>query len=320
MGILMMLMIISSTIDHEDTKNIITMFWNLENFYDWKDQGTCDSDYDFSSMGPKHWTYRKFCRKCESVSKTIFMVAEKEGKMPDVIGFAEVENKDVLYRLISNTLLRKCDYQIVHFDSGDKRGIDVALLYRETIFDLISTSLKVPHLDGNKIKTRDMLHVALKHKYSDKEYDFIVCHHPSKYGGEEISGPKRSAAINALKETCDSLKGCNLIIMGDFNDVPEAPQFEILSDTVVCMADTLHMQHEGTIRYKGNWELIDMFFISDVLKDISRMKIIDYPFLLRKESSHSGFKPFRTYVGPRYIGGVSDHLPIVLKMDFSKNH
>ena len=143
---------------------MIVMFWNLENFFDWTDQGTGESDSEFSSKGKKHWTKDKFYIKCDAVSKAIFMAGESYGRIPDVIGFAEVENKGVLQRLLSSTLLRKCDYKVVHFDSGDRRGIDVALLYREGLFELVSTSVKVPGYDGVKMQTRDMLHVCLKSK------------------------------------------------------------------------------------------------------------------------------------------------------------
>lgn len=300
--------------------DILAMFWNLENFFDWRDQGTGESDRDFSSQGARHWTSRKFYAKCNAVSKVIFNIACKQGRLPDVIGFAEIENRGVLSRLISSTLLRKCDYRIVHFDSGDRRGIDVAFIYRESIFELLTTSRKVPEINKLRIPTRDMLHIALKHRKSGREMDFIVCHHPSKFGGEEESRIKRSAAMNALKEMCDSLKGCEIVAMGDFNDHPDASQFDILKDLLVNKADSLADSGRGTIRYEGKWELIDMFLVSSSLSEASRMEIIELPFLMIREARHSGFKPFRTYSGPRYIGGVSDHLPIILKLDLPKIH
>ena len=126
--------------------------------------------------------------------------------------------------------------------------------------------------------------------------------------------------MNALKEMCDSLKGCEIIAMGDFNDHPDASQFDILKDLLVNKADSLADSGRGTIRYEGKWELIDMFLVSSSLSEASRMEIIELPFLMIREARHSGFKPFRTYSGPRYIGGVSDHLPIILKLDLPKIH
>lgn len=300
--------------------SILAMFWNLENFFDWTDQGTGESDRDFSSQGSRHWTSRRFYSKCDAVAKTVFSVTERYGRLPDAIGLAEIENRGVLVKLVSSTLLRKCGYEIIHFDSSDRRGIDVALLYRKSIFELLSTSRKVPKIAGARLSTRDMLHVALKHIPSGRVVDFIVCHHPSKFGGEEESGKKRYAAMKTLREMCDSLKGCDIVAMGDFNDHPKASQFDMLNGVLVNKADSLAACRKGTIRYEGRWELIDMFLVSSSLSDRSQMEILELPFLMTRESGHSGFKPFRTYTGPRYSGGVSDHLPIVLVFDLHKKY
>lgn len=294
---------------------VLTMFWNVENFFDWKDQGTGESDSAFSSEGSRHWTSSRFYSKCSAVAKVIFHIADEYERLPDVVGFAEIENKGVLSKLLSSTLLRKCGYVPVHFDSGDRRGIDVAFLYRECVFELVASSLKTPEENGVRMATRDMLHIALRHRTLGKELDFVVCHHPSKFGGEKVSGPRRYAAMVSLRELCDSLKGTDMIVMGDFNDGPDSPQMDILSDMMVNKADSLFFEGKGTIRYGGRWELIDMFLVSAHLDKSCRMNIIEAPFLLKKESAHPGMKPFRTYVGPKYSGGVSDHLPIVLELD-----
>ena len=296
----------------QNEDQMVVMFWNLENFFDWTDQGTGESDAEFSSRGKKHWTKEKFHIKCDAVSKAIFMAGECYGRIPDVIGFAEVENKSVLQKLLSSTLLRKCDYKVVHFDSGDRRGIDVALLYREGLFELVSTSVKVPEYDGVKMQTRDMLQVCLKSESRGEKYDFIVCHHPSKFGGEKASGPKRDAAMEALVHMCDSIGGERQVVMGDFNDSPWASQFDLLEGRLINKSDGLLMVHKGTIKYEGKWELIDMFLVSPGLDSCTEMMIAEFPFLMVKDSRHAGIKPHRTYSGPRYIGGVSDHLPIVL--------
>jgi endonuclease/exonuclease/phosphatase family metal-dependent hydrolase len=296
----------------QENEKKLAMFWNLENFFDWTDQGTGESDAEFSSYGKRNWTRKRFYTKCDAVSKTIFHIGDLYGKLPDVIGFAEIENRGVLEKLCSSTLLRKCGYRIVHFDSSDRRGIDVALLYRTTCYNHLSTSLRAPETDGKKLQTRDMLHVSLKDLQTDEIYDYIVCHHPSKFGGEESSIPKRLAAMTALKEMCDSLGNRNIIVMGDFNDVPSAAQFDMLDNSLVNKSDSLHAAGRGTIRYEGKWELIDMFLVSSNIEGHSVMDIPEVPFLMTRESRHAGEKPLRTYSGPRYIGGVSDHLPVVL--------
>ena len=310
--LLMMLSVVGFALRAQENEKKLAMFWNLENFFDWTDQGTGESDAEFSSYGKRHWTRKRFYTKCDAVSKTIFHIGDLYGKLPDVMGFAEIENRGVLEKLCSSTLLRKCGYRIVHFDSSDRRGIDVAFLYRTTCYNHLSTSLRTPETDGKKLQTRDMLHISLKDLQTDEIYDYIVCHHPSKFGGEESSIPKRLAAMTALKEMCDSLGNRNIIVMGDFNDVPSAAQFDMLDNILVNMSDTLHAAGRGTIRYEGKWDLIDMFLVSSNIEGHSVMDIPEVPFLMTRESRHAGEKPLRTYSGPRYIGGVSDHLPVVL--------
>ena len=308
----MLLSAVGLNVMAQESGQMLVMFWNLENFFDWTDQGTGESDAEFSSAGKRHWTRKRFYSKCDAIAKTIFHIGDLYGKLPDVMGFAEIENRGVLEKLCSSTLLRKCGYRIVHFDSSDRRGIDVAFLYRTTCSSLLSTSLRTPETDGKKLQTRDMLHVSLKDLQTDEIYDYIVCHHPSKFGGEESSIPKRLAAMTALKEMCDSLGNRNIIVMGDFNDVPSAAQFDMLDDSLVNKSDSLHAAGRGTIRYEGKWELIDMFLVSSNIEGHSVMDIPEVPFLMTRESRHAGEKPLRTYSGPRYLGGVSDHLPVVL--------
>ena len=296
--------------------SLVVMFWNVENFFDYVDGGTGESDKEFSSFGGRRWSKRKFYAKCDAIAKSIFWAGEECGRMPDAIGFAEVENKGVLYKLLNSTLLRKYDYKVVHFDSGDRRGIDVALLYRESVFEKVSVSLKVPEENGRKITTRDILQVCLKHRMG-QNINLLVNHHPSKFGGAGASAARREAAMLTLRQMCDSLVAVgepHIVAMGDFNDNPDGEQFDMLDGILANMSDSLHAQGLGTIRYEGRWDLIDMFLVSPDLAASSRMDILQIPFLMTYEKKYPGFKPLRTYSGPRYIGGVSDHCPIILKI------
>ena len=161
----------------------LVMFWNVENFFDWTDQGRGESDAEFSSMGSRRWTRKKFYAKCDAIAKTIIWIGERYGRLPDVIGLAEVENRRVLNMLLESSLLRKCGYGIVHYDSGDRRGIDVALLYRKEVFELSESFITTPEHEGEKLATRDILTVRMRRKTDREHVTFIVNHHPSKYGG-----------------------------------------------------------------------------------------------------------------------------------------
>ena len=297
-----------------DEDPLLIMFWNVENFFDYIDGGEGESDREFSASGSRRWTRKRFYTKCDAVAKSILWVGDRYGGMPDLIGLAEIENRGVLTRLLSSTALRKYDYRIIHQDSGDRRGIDVAVLYRKSSMTEMSVSFCTPQYKGESLATRDMLHVKMFLPDSS-EVDFIVNHHPSKYGGSKESEGRRTAAMKALKNICDSLGNESIIAMGDFNDTPDSEPFKVIDDLLVNKASPLHEKGEGTIRYEGKWQLIDMFMVSPSLSGSTEMEICRIPFLMVWEKKHPGMKPLRTYTGPRYSGGVSDHCPIVLKVN-----
>ena len=293
-----------------------TMFWNLENFFD------CFADstgYDavWTPKGERHWTYKRFKKKCSDIAKGILWCAGNCGGLPDVIGFAEVENRFVLKCLLKYTILEKLDYQIVHFDSPDRGGIDVALMYRKSRLKLLQARpvpVTAAH-GGDTLRTRDIL-VADFVSVHDPPDSFTVAvnHHPSKFGGGD-SDWRRQAALDALADALPKPSAHRTVVAcGDFNDVADAQVYaDFCARTgLVSLAAPLARQGLGTIRYEGRWELIDHIYINREAS--ARMKILKIPFLMTRDNTHAGEKPLRTYVGPRYAGGVSDHLPVLLLM------
>ena len=285
------------------------MFWNLENFFDWIDEGRGESDSEFSSGGKRHWTRRRFETKCNAIAKTLMWEADRCGRMPDIVGFAEVENAGVLRMLLRTTALSKFGYAFVHYDSDDPRGIDVALLYRRSRLELLgSDTLKTASL-----LTRDILTCAFR-TAEGNVLNVMVNHHPSKYGGRS-SEVKRIRVMERMLHRADSLqKEAPLLVMGDFNDVPDGEAPEMAVKSLNNLALPLHDRGEGTIYYAGRWEMIDMFMLGGGLQSPG-MEILYPPFLLTRDSAHSSLKPFRTWSGPRWTGGVSDHLPIAVTVN-----
>ena len=295
-----------------DTLNV--MFWNLENFFDYRNDSTSVSDADFSPRGSRHWTKKRFYAKCNAVAKGILWASAREGAVPDVIGLAEIENAFVLRRLIQATVLRKLDYRIIHFDSPDRRGIDVALLYRG-LKPLDAHPAHLYNADSTIMATRDIL-VATFIGQNGDTVAFLVNHHPSKFGGAAASEARRNIAVERLRQLADSLQTIgieNIIAMGDFNDTPRNPVYHIVEPTLWNKAEPFHKKGRGTIKFDGKWELIDMFFVSEPIKN-AEMEILYIPFLQTQDKAATGTKPLRTYSGPRYLGGVSDHCPIWLKI------
>ena len=303
----------------QERDSLLAVFWNLENFFDYRDGGTGESDTEFSSSGSYRWTSKRFYKKCQMVAKSLFWIGDRYGKMPDVIGVAEVENRWVLNQLISSTLLRKYDYKVIHRDSKDRRGIDVALIYRSSRLELIDKTFTTPEYNGSQLATRDILHARMIRLDDDRVYDFIVNHHPSKYGGSKESDSLRFAVMRSLAGICDSLllnapetayKG--IVSMGDFNDNPSGKQYVLLEGRLKNSCSQLYERGEGSIRFEGKWDLIDMFWVSPDIYRTSRSEILYIPILMTRDRKHPGEKPLRTYSGPRYIGGVSDHCPVML--------
>ena len=318
--------------------SLSVMFWNVENFFDWRNDSTTVSDAEFSAKGERHWTWKRFQAKANAVAKAILWVGGETGRMPDIIGLEEVENAFVLRQVLQKTALRKLDYKYVHYDSPDPRGIDVALLYRSSVWELLESkpchlyaadtvlasrdillcvfrrkSLVIPGLTGNLFSGAREMADQVGHDESDTRFAVLVNHHPSKYGGTAESDPRRRIAVKRLRFLADSLAAIGIdriIAGGDFNDTPDNPVFRLLEPALTPLHKNLFRHGQGTIKYDGKWDLIDHIYVSPGWD--ATMRILRFPFLLTRDTTHSGEKPLRTYTGPRYTGGVSDHLPVLL--------
>ena len=299
--------------------SLSAMFWNVENFFDWRNDSTTVSDTEFSSRGERRWTWKRFQAKANAFAKALFWIEGETGRLPDIIGLEEVENAFVLRQLLQKTALRKLDYKYVHYDSPDHRGIDVALLYRSSRLDLLDS--KPCHLFASDtvIATRDILLCVFREKPQEERFAVLVNHHPSKYGGTAESEPRRRIAVERLRFLVDSLVTIGIdhvIVGGDFNDSPDNPVFRLLEPSLTPMHMDLYRRGLGTIKYDGKWDLIDHIYLSPAWAHLARMRILRIPFLLTRDTVHSGEKPLRTYTGPRHTGGVSDHLPVLLEVSF----
>jgi hypothetical protein len=328
----------------EGTGGLFVLFWNVENFYDWRNDSTSVSDQEFSAAGERHWSWKKFQAKANAFAKALFWVEGETGHLPEIVGLAEVENAFVLRQVLQKTALRKTDYRYVHYDSPDRRGIDVALLYRSAELELIDSKPCHLYAANSLLATRDILLCVFRRVRQgspsvipglprnlpdDAPFAVLVNHHPSKYGGAAESEPRRRMAVERLRALADSLAAAGIdriIACGDFNDTPANPVFRLLEPALVPMHMDLYHHGRGTIKYDGKWDLIDHFYVSPPLAPPSpsspstpaRMRILRIPFLLTRDTAHSGEKPLRTYQGPKNIGGVSDHLPILLEVEFNR--
>jgi len=290
---------------------LLIMFWNLENFF------YPQKDVDFSS-GEKVVTWKRFRAKRDLISKTIIAIKDKEGAYPSVIGVCEVENLKTLRNLVYDTPLSRLGYRILHKDSPDNRGIDVALLYRDDRMILLEYSF----FEIKSFKTRDILYAKMLSVELKDTVHFLVNHWPSKLGGEKKSLPRRMEAANLLRHIVDSVQTVNpdarIIATGDFNDSPSSPSLQSitsLENLSLRLKDSLKKAKApitGTHRYKGRWEMLDQFLVSKTIN--GNIQILSFDHLLQQDKKYLGYKTKRTFIGPRFNGGASDHLPILLKI------
>lgn len=308
------------------------MFYNVENLFDTFDDPAINDD-EFTAKGDKNWNYYRYKDKLNKIAKIIIAVGGWEP--PALVGLCEIENFQVLMDLTTETPLKKYGYHIVHQNSDDRRGIDVAILSRpDKLMKMHHKSMKI---EDNTFVTRDILYASFSTQQKDTIH-FFVNHWPSRYGGKEFSAKKRVKVASVLKSKTDSLflvyKNPKIVIMGDFNDEPSDPS---LANTLHAIPTTSTIETEllynltfqdyrlgkGTLVYKEldhTWFLFDQMIVSGAIIEGQGMltkgmkNTIFNPDWLLKDK-----RPFRTYQGPIYRGGFSDHLPIFLDL-YYKDH
>ena len=240
--------------------------------------------------------------------------------VPDFVAMCEVENDSVMFDLTKRSLLRNAGYEYVMTSSPDERGIDVALLYQPASFALLhSHSIRIKPLPDTR-PTRDILYASGLVITGDTLHVFVV-HAPSRRGGEQVSRPYRLQVASQLAEAVDSVyaisRDAKIIIAGDFNDYADSPALQHLYEhhliNITADAKGSHGA-KATYRWHGEWRSLDQILCSPSLAARKQSSVIgDLPFLLEDDEKYGGKKPYRTYLGPRYLGGYSDHLPLVVQ-------
>ena len=305
-------------------------FYNLENLFDTINDPAIN-DEEFLPDGSYHYTGKVYLDKLDNLADVISKIGTDIS--PDglsMIGHAEIENKSVLIDLFNHPLLKSRNYKFVHYDSPDKRGIDVSLTYNPKYFTPISSQSLTVHLgtDTTEHKTRDVLFVYGKY---DKEDMFVFVNHwPSRRGGEEASAPGRSAAAKVCKDKIDSITSINpdakIIVMGDLNDDPVSPSVAVVlgskGDKKKVLKGGLfnpwvepYKQGIGTLAYNDSWNLFDQVIVSSGFLDknqsgyfFQEAHIFSKPWMVQTSGRYKGY-PKRTYDFNNYMGGYSDHFP-----------
>jgi len=310
-------------------------FYNLENLFD-----TINDPKKFDEYSPmmelKTNRERAYRQKISNMARVISEIGKDvTNNTPAIIGVSEVENKDVLEDLVNDSTLLKKNYGIIHYDSPDIRGIDVALLYQKNLFTPLSTSshtLKIyDDQDQKRIHTRDQLLVT--GKLEDDLLHIVVNHWPSRRGGEQRSRSKRIAAAKLTKRLVDSLQIINpyarIIIMGDLNDNPNNPSVKSILKAknnkqkvglkgIYNPFINFYKNGLGTTAYRDAWSLFDQILVTKPLleKEYSSFKfykagIFNKRYLIHNTGTYKGY-PFRSWSDGGFSNGFSDHFPVYM--------
>jgi endonuclease/exonuclease/phosphatase family metal-dependent hydrolase len=307
-------------------------FYNVENLFDTEDDPYNPGDDDFLPTGAFNWTPAQYERKLDNLARVISRLGREHTPLgPAVIGICEVENRRVLEDLVSRPAIENMGLQIVHKESRDRRGIDLALLYNPRLFTVDNYRLhKVIDEENPTWVTRD--HLVVSGFLADEKVHIIVCHWPSRRGGVDTSR-LREIAATAVMQVVDSIQtideNAKIVIMGDLNDDPADRSISTVLNAQRHQRDVqpgglfnpmwnMHAQGLGTLVFQGRWNMFDQIIVSHSLlgDDFStltfwRAEIFNRDFLVHQTGRNRG-APFRSFQGTTFIGGYSDHFPVLI--------
>lgn len=302
------------------------MFYNVENLFDTVDD-TLKNDDEFLPGGERRWTAFRYHKKLNAIARAV--AAAGEWELPSLVGLCEVENEEVLKDLVYGTILSAGNYGIVHRDSPDPRGIDLALLYRRDRFRVADAIAWLPDSpDSMPVTTRNLLYIKVTE--AEDTLHLVLCHLPSRRGGVLAAEGLRERMIRLAADRVDSIMSASggraaVIVMGDFNAPSEDKLMSALtgSGNLVNLSAELSGTGKGSYKYQGKWEMIDQVLVSPALTDSTGIwhlepdsfRVVDAPFILTEDETYPGSKPFPTYGGFRWSGGYSDHLPVLIMVN-----
>ncbi|MBN1251163.1 MAG: hypothetical protein JXR51_12815 [Bacteroidales bacterium] len=309
-------------------------FYNVENLFDTINNPQ-KKDEEFLPESDKKWTTKRYWQKINNLSKVISSI--NLNGLPEIVGLCEVENKSVLQDLVNSELLKPGDYQIIHEESDDIRGIDVALIFRKEKFTYISHEVhKVKFTKDPDYTTRDILYV--KGKLNNNEILHVFVNHwSSRREGVEETEIKRIDAAKVLREKVDNLlkkdKNAKIFIMGDFNDEPTNNSLNIVLNATNNQRTTnflelynlmydKHLNKVGSYNHRGEWNMIDNLIISQSLLkskigyvvSTDGGQVFKERWMMFDNKKTGQLTPSKSYGGPQYYGGYSDHFPVFVTL------
>ena len=319
--ILFLILLIFSFISesgYSQSKNTLCLaFYNLENLFDTIDNPQTD-DQDFLPTGVYQWNSVRYDNKLKNMSKVIQSLNDNTG--PDILGVCEIENRSVLHDLTKQSSIKSMQYDIVHRDSPDERGIDVALLFKKKKFIVLQKDWISPDLSQDK--TRESLAVQLQ-DMRKKNFWVLVVHAPSRREGKDISEKKRLAVSKAVTEFISKIQkeypGESIFIVGDFNDTHKDMSMQEYEKMGFKNAMApIDPKEIGSLMYNKEWFIFDqiLYFNAQTLSASENTAKIFAPEWLKQhgDPKYEG-SPLRTFGGKKYLNGYSDHFPVSIQIN-----
>lgn len=313
-----------SILSKKQSEKITTIsFYNVENLFDTiDDPKTFDDDY--TTNGKRKWNKKRYNIKIKKLGSVISQLGMNRSKYPPaIVGLVEVENAKVVNDLVNSSNLKRHHYGFVHYDSPDERGIDVALLYNKQVFELLTSETFPVYLEndeGERDYTRDILKVS--GNLHGELVHILVNHWSSRGAGVLETEHKRMTASHTAKSIIEQIKDTHydakIIVMGDFNDDPTSKSVQnLVSDNFINpMESLLNREKTGSLTYNKKWNLFDQILLSKNFTEkttdklyFKHAEIFNKKWLKISKGKLKG-SPFRTYIGPWYQGGFSDHFPV----------
>lgn len=339
----LVLLLLALPVFGQSGKSFVIGFYNLENLFDtYHDEGK--NDYEFLPDGSNEWTEVKYEKKLHNMAQVIRAMADENKCFHTILGVSEIENRHVLEDLVSQESIAAANYQIVHYDGPDKRGVDVALLYRPDQFTLIE-SKSIPFTFDSEIEfsmskeeqanffTRDILMV--RGTLDGEMCAFFVCHLPSRLGGkgQDLRGRGGEIIYEETLRLMEEYPGIKIAAMGDMNDNPYDDSMAKYMHGQKNIEDvgendyfnpfwTMLEAGYGSLAYRGSWNIYDNILVNSnlahaesgslhiipIVKKKYYGRVFKQDFMTQQEGQYKG-QPFRTFSNGAFIGGYSDHYP-----------
>ncbi len=339
--VLIFLLIIPLMSCAQGRRSYVIGFYNLENLFDtYHDEGK--NDYEYLPDGANQWTEAKYAKKLHNMASVIRAMKDENKVWHALLGVSEIENRHVLEDLVSQPEIAEANYQIVHYDGPDRRGVDVALLYRPNQFKVLE-SKSIPFDFNSSIefslneeekayfRTRDILMV--RGMLGNEMFAVFVAHLPSRIGGKGSDLRSRGGEImyQESMKLMEAYPDIKIVAMGDMNDNPTDPSMavymhgkenidEVEQEDFFSPFVSMLKSGYGSLAYQGEWNIYDIIVVNanlcrgeglkirPIVKKKFYGRIFNPPFMTQQEGPYAG-TPFRTFSGGAFIGGYSDHYP-----------